>query len=40
VGAKGTQGEIGADGLGGGGGVIRHQSLQGDQDLIGLTGPA
>jgi hypothetical protein len=40
VGAKGPQGEIGADALAGVDGVIRHQGLQGYQGLIGLTGPA
>ena len=40
MGAKGPQVEIGADGLAGVDGVIRHQGLQGDQVLMGLTGPA
>ena len=40
VGAKGPQCEIGADGLAGVNGVIRHQGLQVDQVFMGLTGPA
>ena len=40
MGAKGSQVEIGADGLAEVDGVIRHQGLQSDQVLMGLTGPA
>ena len=40
MGAKGPQVEIGADGLAEVDGVIRHQGLQGDQVLMGFTGPA
>ena len=39
MGAKGPQGEIGADGLAEIDG-IRHQGLQGDQVLMGFTGPS
>ena len=40
MGAKVPQCEIGSDGLAGVNGVIRHQGLQIDQGLMGLTGPA
>ena len=40
MGAKGPQGEIGADALVEVDGEIRHQGLQGYQGLMGLTGPA